>query len=110
MHSKEATEPPEVEVERNADYDQTWGAMPIIGIGGDELQLPPVPMQAGPFAPIVGTSEENGGEDSEHLQPCLPPFDCNAFQRRCPDINPEKDAPAWRLPTERFGMADSHGH
>ena len=58
MHSKEATEPPEVEVERYADYDQTWGAMPIVGIGGDELQLPPVPMQAGPFAPIAGTSDE----------------------------------------------------
>ncbi len=47
-----------VTVERYADLEQTWGALPIVGVGGDELQLPPVPMQAGLFAPIEGTSHE----------------------------------------------------
>jgi hypothetical protein len=47
-----------VDTSRYADYDQTWGALPIVGVGGDELQLPPVPMQAGLFAPIEGTSHE----------------------------------------------------
>ena len=55
---EQATEPLKVEIERYAEYDQTWGGMPIVGLGGDELQLPPVPMQAGPFAPIEGTSHE----------------------------------------------------
>jgi hypothetical protein len=52
------SELPKIEVERYADYDQTWGATPIVGLGGDELQLPPVPAQAGLFAPIEGTSHE----------------------------------------------------
>jgi hypothetical protein len=30
----------------------------VVGLGGDELQLPPVPMQASLFAPIEGTSHE----------------------------------------------------
>jgi hypothetical protein len=38
--------------------EQTWGALPLVLVGGDELQLPPVPMQAGLFAPIEGTSDE----------------------------------------------------
>ena len=56
--SGQASELPKIEVERYADYDQTWGATPMVGLGGDELQLPPVPAQAGLFAPIEGTSHE----------------------------------------------------
>ena len=55
---KRGQDPPVIDATRYADYDQTWGALPVVGIGGDELQLPPVPMQASLFAPIEGTSHE----------------------------------------------------
>jgi hypothetical protein len=38
--------------------EQTWGAVPVVFVGGDEMQLPPVPKEAGLFAPIEGTSDE----------------------------------------------------
>ena len=33
--------------------------MPIFIMGGDELQLPPVPMEASLLAPLEGTSDEH---------------------------------------------------
>ena len=41
-----------------AKYDQTWGIMPVVGLGGDELQLPPVRLNSGLFPPIEGISHE----------------------------------------------------
>lgn len=43
------------------DYSEpqhTWGDLPIVIVCGDELQLPPVPAEAGLFAPIEGRSNE----------------------------------------------------
>ena len=40
--SGDTSELPSIEVERYAEVDQTWGALPVVGVGGDELQLPPV--------------------------------------------------------------------
>ena len=42
-----------------AQCDQTWGALPVLVLGGDELQLPPVPMEASLLAPVEGTSDEH---------------------------------------------------
>ena len=39
--------------------EHTWGDMPIFIMGGDELQLPPVPMEASLLAPLEGTSDEH---------------------------------------------------
>ena len=39
--------------------EQTWGALPVVVIGGDELQLPPVPMESSLLAPLEGSSDEH---------------------------------------------------
>ena len=44
--------------EAYATPEHTWGDMPIFIMGGDELQLPPVPMEASLLAPLEGTSDE----------------------------------------------------
>ena len=44
--------------ERYAMPEHTWGAMPVFVMGGDELQLPPVPMESSLLAPLEGTSDE----------------------------------------------------
>jgi len=41
-----------------ADPEHTWGDLPIVIVCGDELQLPPVPAEAGLFALIEGRSHE----------------------------------------------------
>ena len=41
-----------------AEPEHTWGDLPIVIVCGDELQLPPVPAEAGLFAPIEGRSHE----------------------------------------------------
>ena len=43
---------------RYTDLDQSWGAMPVVVVAGDELQFPCVPAAAGLLAPIIGTSDE----------------------------------------------------
>ena len=48
----------EVKFEEYADPNHSWGDIPIVIICGDELQLPPVPAEAGLFAPIEGKSHE----------------------------------------------------
>ena len=55
----QASEVHSVDMTRYAEHDHTWGRLPVVGIGGDELQLPPVPMESGLFAPIEGTSAEH---------------------------------------------------
>lgn len=47
-----------VRFEEYADPNHSWGDIPIVIICGDELQLPPVPAEAGLFAPIEGKSHE----------------------------------------------------
>ena len=42
-----------------ASPEQTWGALPVVIIGGDELQLPPVPMTHSLLAPLEGSSDEH---------------------------------------------------
>jgi hypothetical protein len=39
--------------------EHTWGDMPIFIMAGDELQLPPVPMEASLLAPLEGKSDEH---------------------------------------------------
>ena len=48
-----------VELHRYAEYDQTWGRMPVVVICGDELQLPPVPFSHSLLASTDGTSDEH---------------------------------------------------
>ena len=55
----QASELHSIDMTRYAEYDHTWGKLPVVGIGGDELQLPPVPMESGLFAPLEGTSAEH---------------------------------------------------
>ena len=55
----QASELHSVDMTRYAELDHTWGRLPVVGIGGDELQLPPVPMESGLFAPLEGTSAEH---------------------------------------------------
>ena len=45
--------------ERYAHSADTWGCLPVVCVGGDELQLPPVPMQASLLAPLEGCSDEH---------------------------------------------------
>ena len=45
-----------VRPELYAAREHTWGDLPIFIRGGDELQLPPVPMEASLLAPLEGTS------------------------------------------------------
>ena len=47
-----------VKFEEYADPNHSWGDIPVVIICGDELQLPPVPAEAGLFAPIEGKSHE----------------------------------------------------
>ena len=42
-----------------AQCDQTWGVLPVLVLGGDELQVPPVLMEASLLAPVEGTSDEH---------------------------------------------------
>ena len=49
---------PTVKCEEYADPEHTWGDLPVVIVCGDELQLPPVPAEAGLFAPIEGRSNE----------------------------------------------------
>ena len=44
--------------EAYAVAEHTWGDMPILVMGGDELQMPPVPMEASLLAPLEGASDE----------------------------------------------------
>ncbi len=39
--------------------EECWGAIPIVGLFGDHLQLPPVPPENSLFAPLEGTSDEH---------------------------------------------------
>ena len=41
-----------------AQPDQTWGALPVVCVCGDELQLPPVPFESSLLAPLEGVSDE----------------------------------------------------
>ena len=41
-----------------ADRKHSWGCLPVVVTGGDELQFPCVPAQAGLLAPIEGASNE----------------------------------------------------
>ena len=45
--------------ERYAQPLETWGSTPVVCVGGDELQLPPVPMEASLLAPLEGRSDEH---------------------------------------------------
>ena len=45
--------------ERYAHPLETWGCLPVVCVGGDELQLPPVPMQASLLAPLEGCTDEH---------------------------------------------------
>ena len=45
--------------ERYAQPLDTWGCLPVVCVGGDELQLPPVPMQASLLAPLEDCSDEH---------------------------------------------------
>ena len=47
-----------VDAARYTELDQSWGAVPVVVIAGDELQFPCVPQQAGLLAPIFGTTDE----------------------------------------------------
>ena len=47
-----------VEMSKYTDQEQSWGAMPVVIVAGDELQFPCVPQAAGLLAPIIGTSDE----------------------------------------------------
>ena len=48
-----------LEIHRYAEFDQTWGRMPVVLISGDELQLPPVPFSFSLLATTEGTSDEH---------------------------------------------------
>ena len=48
-----------LELSHYADASETWGRLPVVIICGDELQLPPVPMQHSPLASLEGTSDEH---------------------------------------------------
>ena len=64
--AERASEPPSAEQAselrldpaRYTDRDQSWGALPVVVVAGDELQFPCVPAAAGLLAPIIGTSDE----------------------------------------------------
>jgi len=43
---------------RHSDLDQSWGAMPVVVVTGDELQFPCIPQAACLLAPVVGTTDE----------------------------------------------------
>ena len=45
--------------ERYAQALETMGCLPVVCVGGDELKLPPVPMQASLLAPLEGCSDEH---------------------------------------------------
>lgn len=47
-----------IDASKYAEMSHSWGSMPIVVLGGDELQFPPVPIQSGLLAPIEGTSSE----------------------------------------------------
>ena len=48
-----------LEIHRYAEFDETWGRMPVVVIAGDELQLPPVPFAHSLLASTDGTSDEH---------------------------------------------------
>ncbi len=57
-----------LELAEYADPNQSFGAIPNGIECGDELQLPPVPASAGPFAVPVGASTELPAASTRHLQ------------------------------------------
>ena len=48
-----------LQTERYAEPMQPWGDLPVVVVGGDELQLPPVPFESSLIAPLDGASDEH---------------------------------------------------
>ena len=92
-----------LDLSRYADASETWGRLPVVIICGDELQLPPVPIQHSLLASLEGTSYEHKAgvrmfSGFEHV------YRLTAMRFNDPTLVPAENAHAGRQSRWRNGL------